>query len=58
MAKRVDVMPFLAGSKFWGWKCSDEKNYGDLVLSMVRVIRMNKMLLRINELLCDYVEWW
>ena len=53
-----DVMPFMDRCELWGWECCDEKLYGDVVLSIVRVIRMNKVLLRINELSCDYVQWW
>ena len=43
-----DVIPFMARCELWGWECCDEKPCGDLVLSIVRVIRMNKVLLRIN----------
>ena len=51
-----DVITFMARCELWGWVCCDEKLYGDAVLSIVRVIRMNKVLLRINGLSCDYVQ--
>lgn len=67
VAKRVDVkacleicdvMPFMARCELWGLKCCDEKLYCDVFLSILRVIIMNKVLLRINDLSCDYIQWW
>ena len=54
--ENCDVMSFMARCDILDWKCCDEKLYGDAVLSIVRVIRIIKVLLRINELSCDYVQ--
>ena len=46
-------MPFMA---WCDWECYDEKLYGDKVFCIVGVIRMNKALLRINELSFEYAQ--
>ena len=51
-----DVMPFLSWCELLGWECCDEKIHNSVVLSIVRIIRMNKVPLRTNKLSCDYVQ--
>ena len=49
-------MQFMARYKICGCECYNEKIYSDVVQIIVRVIRINKVLLRINKLSYDYVE--
>lgn len=52
------VMPFMYSCELWGLDYSDETLYGDLAVSIVRIIRMNNVLMRINDLSYDYVQRW
>ena len=67
VAKRVDVkvcfeiwggIPFMDRCELWGWEFCDQKHFGDVVLSIVKVIIMNEVLLSANELSWDYVQRW
>ena len=54
--ENCDVMLFMARCYLRELKCCDEKICVDEVLSMVRVIVLNEVLLGENELPCDYIQ--